>query len=179
MPHNKLLHKLEAYCIKGLIHAWISNFLTQRKMRVVVEGEKSWPVDVGSDVPQGMVLGPLLFLCHINDLPECVDSQIRLFADDYLLYRPINSPKDHQILQQDLNNLQKWARDLGMKFNAKKCYLLSTKTKSNHFYTVDDHILQQVQNNPYLGITFSDNLRWGIYINNSSKKANSTLGSLR
>ena len=63
---------------------------------------------------------PLLFLCHINDLPECVESQIRLFADDRLLYRTIKSPKDHQILQQDLINLQKWASDWGMKFNGKK-----------------------------------------------------------
>ena len=90
-----------------------------------------------------------------------------------------NSISDHQILQQELDNLQKWARDWGMKFNAKKCYFLSTKTKSSHFYTVDDHILQQVQDNPYLGITISDDLRWGTHINKSSKKANSTIGFLR
>ena len=115
--------------IRGPILLWISNCLTQRKMCVVVEGEKSCHVEVGSGVPQGTVLGPLLFLCHINDLPEHVDSQICLFTDDSLLYRPINSMKDHQILEQDLNNLQKWATDWGMKFNAKKCYLLSSKIK--------------------------------------------------
>ena len=101
-------------------------------MRVVGEGEKSRAVAVGSGVPQGTALGPLLFLCHINDLPECVESQIRLFADNCLLYSPIKTPKDHQILQQDLNNLQKWASDWGMKFNAKKCYLLSTKNRPSH-----------------------------------------------
>ena len=119
------------------------------------------------------------FLCHINDLPERVDSQIRLFADDYLLYRPINSKKDHQTLQEDLNNLQKWATDWGMKFNAKKCYLLSSKTKTSYFYTVKNQILKQVQNNPYLGITISDNLKWRTHINNICKKANFTLGFIR
>ena len=179
VPHRKLLHKLEAYGIRGPILLWISNFLTQRKMWVVVEGEKSRHVEVGSGVPQGTVLGPLLFLCHINDLPERVDSQIRLFAEDCLLYRPTNSMKDHQILQQDLNNLQKWATDWDMKFNAKKCYLLSSKIKSSFFYTIDNQILIQVQDNPYLGITISDNLNWKTHINNICKKATSTLGFLR
>ena len=155
---------------------WIASFLTQRKMCVVVEGETSRQNDVGSGIPQGTVLGPLLFLCHIN---EHVISQIRLFADDCLLYRPINSPKDHQILQQDLNNLQIWAKEWGMKFNAKKCYLLSTKNKSTYFYTIDNSILKQVQDNPYLGITFSEDLKWKNHINNIAKKAYSTLGFLR
>ena len=130
-------------------------------------------------MPQGTVLGPHLFLCHINDLPERVNSQIRLFADDCLLYRAINSPQDHQTLQRDLSNLQIWADDWGMKFNAKKCYLLSTKSKSSHFYTINDQILKQVQDNPYLGITFSENLKWKTHINNTSEKANSTIGFLR
>ena len=179
VPHRKLLHKLEAYGVRGPIHNWITNFLTQRSMCVVGEGEKSRQVDVGSGVPQGTVLGPLLFLCHINDLPDRVTSHIRLFADDCLLYRVINTPADHQRLQQDLDNLQKWTQEWGMKFNAKKCYVLSSRNKSSHFYTIDDHILQQVQNNPYLGISFSDDLKWKTHINNICKKANSSLGYLR
>ena len=70
IPHKKLLHKLEAYGIRGPILNWINSFLTQRSMCVVVEGEKSRPVEVRSEVPQGTVFGPLLFLCHINNLPE-------------------------------------------------------------------------------------------------------------
>ena len=144
-----------------------------------VEGEKSRHVDVGSGVPQGTVLGPLLFLCHINDLPDRTKSQIRLFADDCLLYRAVRSPRDHQILQDDIDNLQQWAKDWGMQFNAKKCYLLSTRNKSSHFYTIGNQILKQVQDNPYLGITFSDDLAWKTHINNTVKKANSMLGFLR
>ena len=109
VPHKKLLHKLEQYGIEGSILAWLKDFLTNRKMKTVVEGEKSDDVKVDSGVPQGTVLGPLMFLCHINDLPDTVKSQVRLFADDCLLYRTIKSQSDHEILQQDLNNLQKWA----------------------------------------------------------------------
>ena len=93
VPHRKLLHKLDAYGIRGPLHTWIATFLTKRKMSVVVEGEKSRSAHVGSAVPQGTFLGPLLFLYHINDLPERVTSQIRLFADDCLLYRPTTPPK--------------------------------------------------------------------------------------
>ena len=145
VSHCKLLHKLEAYGIRGPILKWISCSLTHRKMWVVVEGEISRPVDVGSGVRHGTVLGPLFVLCHINDPPEYVQSQIRLFADDCLLYRPINSIEDHQILQQNLNKLQNWAKDWGMKFNAKKCYLLSSRTKTSYFYPINDQILKQMQ----------------------------------
>ena len=93
-----------------------------------VGGEKSRHVEVSSGVPQSTVLGPLLLLCHINDLPERVDSQIRFFADDCLLYRPINSMKDHQILHQDLNNLQKWATDWGMKLTPRNATFSAPKS---------------------------------------------------
>ena len=98
VPHKKLLHKLTSYGISGPIHAWLTHFLTARTMQVVLEGQNTEQVTVDSGVPQGTVLGPILFLCHINDLPACVRSQTRLFADDCLLYRRIKSQQDHTIL---------------------------------------------------------------------------------
>ena len=99
VPHDSLLQKLEAYGIRGTLHKWLSSFLKDRQMNVVVEGEHSDSAYVESGVPQGTVLGPLMFLCHINDLPDCVKSQVRLFADDCPIYRQIKTQKDHQILQ--------------------------------------------------------------------------------
>ena len=110
VPHDKLLYKLDRYGIKGSLHAWLTSFLTHRHMRVVLEGVPSEETPVISGVPQGTVLGPLLFLCHINDLPDRVKSQVRLFADECLIYREIKTPQDHIILQQDLYSLESWAR---------------------------------------------------------------------
>ncbi|VDI25149.1 Hypothetical predicted protein, partial [Mytilus galloprovincialis] len=167
------------YGIRGQLNNWLNMFLTQRKMKVVVEGEQSEEVKVDSGVPQGTVLGPLLFLCHINDLPDTVKSSVRLFADDCLLYRTIKTEKDHKLLQEDLASLEDWANKWGMRFNAKKCYILSIKNKSQRFYTLNGHILQQVQSNPYLGVQILEDLKWSTHITNVAKKANSTLGFLR
>ena len=102
-------------------------------MHVVVEGEYSKSVYVESGVPRGTVLGPLLFLCHINDLPDSVTSNVRLFADDCLLYRIIKSQEDHYKLQNDLISLEKWASKWGMRLNAKKCCTLSINNRLSHF----------------------------------------------
>ena len=125
VPRRKLLYKLKQYGIKGSLHKWLAKFLAQRQMRVVIDGQLSSEASVDSGVPQGTVLGPLLFLCHINDLPSAVRSQVRLFADDCLLYREIHSRQDHIILQQDLQQLEIWAGQWEMKFNARKCYTMS------------------------------------------------------
>ena len=105
-PYDRLLHKLTSYGVTGTLHTWLTCFLTERTMQVVVEGTSSSATTVDSGVPQGTVLGLLLFLCHINDLPKAVKSQVRLYADDCLIYREINVFKDHHTLQEDLKS---WA----------------------------------------------------------------------
>ena len=158
VPHNKLLHKLDHFGIQGPIHKWLTNFLTQRKKRLVLEGVASGESAVDSGIPQGTVLGPLLFLCHINDLQEAVKSKVRLFADDCLLYRNINTPQDHITLQEDLRYLEDWAKKWGMRFNAQKCYILSSRSKSTHMYSLNGVFLKQMQQHPYLGVVISDDL---------------------
>ena len=108
VPHHGLLYKLQWYGIQGKVHQWISNFLTNRRQKVILGNAHSSLVDVSSGVPQGTVLGPILFLIYINDLPDCVRySTIRLFADDCIIYRPIKSIEDTQLLQEDINAIAK------------------------------------------------------------------------
>ena len=179
VPHNKLLHKLDHYGIRGPLHIWIGSFLKERKMRVVVDGEHSEEAPVLSGVPQGTVLGPLLFLCHINDLPDSVSSTVRLFADDCLMYRNISNFNDHIKLQEDLNSLETWADRWGMRFNAEKCYTLQTRTKSSFMYSLCGTFLKPVKETTYLGINISSNLKWNAHIQNITRKAGQTLGFIR
>ena len=125
------------------------------------------------------VLGPILFVVLIKDLPERTRSTVRLFADDCLLYRIIRNIRDHQILQEDLKNLELWAKEWGMQFNAKKCYVLSISRKSSYYYQLNDTILQDVKSNPYLGLNISSDLKWSNHVNSVCKKASSTLGFIK
>ena len=150
---------------------------------MVVKGCASDSVPVVSGVPQGSVLGPLLFLLFINDLPDKIISQTRLFADDCIVYRPIKDPEDCAILQQDLHTLADWEKKWGMDFHPQKCSILSiARARSStieHPYTLKGHILEVQDVTKYLGVDLQRNLSWKPHIDWISKKANSMLGFLR
>ena len=112
--HLKLLYKLSCFGVKGNTLNWIQSFLIGRTQTVVLDGESSEEVKVTSGVPQGSVLGPLLFLLYINDLPENIQSQVRLFADDTAVYLTVTNMQDSQVLQSDLESLQHWGREPGI-----------------------------------------------------------------
>ena len=183
VPHQRLLHKLNYYGINGLALAWIGDFLSGRTQQVVLDGEKSSISKVVSGVPQGTVLGPLLFLLFINDLPGKVSSTARLFADDSLVYREISNLDDSVELQRDLDKLQAWESDWQMSFHPEKCQLLRVTNKRKHVvnasYNIHDHPLESVKDAKYLGVHISSNLSWNTHIDRVTKKANSTLGFLR
>ena len=151
---------------------------------MVLDGQASDPVPVLSGVPQGSVLGSVLFLIFINDLPDNIRSSVRLFADDCVLYRNIKSPIDCQILQDDLNSLAQWETDWQMKFNVAKCHSMrvTRHLPNKHIlfdYTLHQQKLEQVQSAKYLGITITDNLDWGQHVSEISCKATKTMGFLR
>ena len=182
VPHDGLLSKLKHYGIDDKIWLWISNFLKQRKQRVVVDGIQSDLVTVDSGVPQGTVLGPLLFLLHINDLPSVISSKVRLFADDCLVYREIKNRQDQIALQKDLNLLENWGSKWGMRFNAAKCNIMRMSRKQTPIstqYELSGQVLEEVKDAKYLGVTVSDDLEWTKHINAITTKANSKLSFLR
>ena len=151
-------------------------------MTVVVDAEGSAePINVLSGVPQGTVLGPLLFLVYINDITDQVSpgTLCRLFADDCLLYRPIHSLEDQLILQRDLDALQRWTELWGMRFNLKKCYIMHVRrtesSKMPYFYELCDTVLLSVTDSKYLGIWLSEDLGWGMQVDAACKKANTKL----
>ncbi len=173
------MKKLSHYGVTGEVHTWIEEFLHNRTQRVVVDGVQSEPVAVASGVPQGTVLGPLLFLCFINDMPLEVSSQIRLFADDCLLYRTIKSNQDHITFQHDLTSLEQWATKWGMRFNVKKCYILTVTKQPNpppFFYQLSNSVLAEVPSSSYLGVTLQNNMKFDEHIDGVVAKANQMLG---
>ena len=183
VPHQRLLHKLDHYGIRGPTLLWTQYFLTTQTQKVVVDGSFSDTALVGSGVPQGTVLGPILFLCYINDLPSSVSSDVWLFADDCLFYRPSKSKDDHKKLQEDLTKLERWADIWGMNFNPSKCSVLRVKRPRAKEIASDYQLkgvtLGQVTNSPHLGVSISENLEWGDHIPKIASKANSPLGLLR
>ena len=106
VPHRRLLKKLQSYGVQGKVLSWIGAFLIGRTQRVAVKGTYSSWSDVLSGIPQGSVLGPLLFIIYINELPEITKSQLYMFADDCKLYRRIQDNTDQATLQGDISKLQ-------------------------------------------------------------------------
>ena len=157
VQHRRLLYKLEYFGIRGPTHKWISSWLSERSQKMVLDGQASDPVPVLSGVPQGSVLGTVLFLIFINDLPKNIRPSVRLFADDCVLYRNIKFPTDCQILQDDLNNLTQWETDWQMKFNVAKCHSMRVtrhlpENQIQFEYSLHQQTLEQVQSAKYLGI---------------------------
>ena len=147
VPHQRLLAKLDHLGIRGKCKDWIEGFLTERQQQVVIDGQESTNSPVLSGVPQGTVLGPLLFLVYINDLPDWVKSEVRLFADDLILYREMKTPADCDALQQDINSLCKWESTWQMKFNTSKCFIMHMthqKRFTPHHYKMRNSILESV-----------------------------------
>ena len=143
---------------------------------------KSEQVDVVSGVPQGSVLGPILFLVYVNDIHEGMTSGVRLFADDCIIYRPIKTPEDPMALQEDLKILETWVQKWLMELNPTKCQTMritKSKTPSTYPYNILGHVLEAVPSATYLGVTISKDLTWNKHIENIIAKANRTLGTLK
>ena len=182
VPHHRLLTKLKYYRINITVCQWIQTWLTSRSQRVLVESESSESIPVTSGVPQGTVLGPLMFLLYINDITTNISSPLRLFADDCLLYNTINSQEDTDMLQQGLNQLCDWATTWQLNFNVTKCAVIRcTRSSSpvNVDYILNGTTLKLVEQHTYLGILIHKSLSWHPHIANITNKASKTLNFLK
>ena len=182
-PQELFIRKLFSYGIGCKKMKWINAFPCYRKQRVVVYGVKSDWTPIVSGVPQGTVLGPLLFSLHMNDITADIESEIRLFADDCISYREIKDKEDTLKIQRDIDRLGNWARKWGMGFQPVNCNMIQlTRKHSNKiqsFYTLEGTVQENVDYIKYFGITITCDLRWNTHISNICTKTNRTLGFLR
>ena len=180
VPHQRLIYKLKRAGVNETALSWIESFLQGRKQYVRLNGTLSRLRNVTSGVPQGSVLGPLLFLVFINDLPDCITSNVKLFADDTKLYNIIRSIIDAEILQDDLTGLMEWCRKWKMVFNKSKCHILHYgKRNPMYLYHMGGRLLSSSGCEKDLGVIKSNDLKPRQHILSVIKKANQRLGMLR
>ena len=185
VPHKRLLYKTEKYGITGNILGWIDSFLSNRTQQVIINNSISSPAPVTSGIPQGSVLGPILFVLYINDLPEVVDkdSYVFLFADDTKLFRKICNDEDVKIIQQDINNLVAWSKKWLLKFHPDKCIYMGIGYNDDNQiegkYNMDGHVLKTSDCEKDIGVHIDSKLKFESHINNSIKTANRVLAVAR
>jgi hypothetical protein len=183
VSHYYLIAKLQSMAIHPQVISVVQSFLANRTQQVLLDGHSSGSVLVTSGVPQGTVLGPLLFLIYINDLCNSVASSVRLYADDCVIYRVISNASDTLTLQEDLNTISSWCLKWDMQLNLDKCvYMNVSRLRTNCFertYKLGNHTLKKVNKFKYLGVFITSNLKWNDHIQFADQKANQMLGFIR
>ena len=182
VQHKRLLSKLEALNIKGEILAWIKAWLSNRKHRVVLNGKQSDWCAVPCSVPQGSVLGPILFIIYINDIDGCIEDIIALllkFADDTKVIKRISTVADNLALQDVINNLMAWAKKWQMSFNVGKCKILHLGNNNPQFvYNMEGVTLNVTSNQKDLGVFVDQSAKPSLQVSKAAQKANQVLGRL-
>lgn len=182
VPHQRLLAKLTAHGITGSIFNWIKAWLTGRRQRVVLNGAQSEWTPVPSGVPQGSVLGPLLFIVFINDIDTAVDVVhccLIKFADDTKGLHKVDNDVDALNLQKSLDSLYKWSCDWQMLFNLDKCHVLHFGNSNPHnTYTINNHELLHVKEEKDLGVLITSSCTPSRQVGAAAMKANQVLGQL-
>ena len=185
VPHLPLLNKLKQIGLSPFITKWIESYLSGRLQLVVLDGVESSLLPVISGVPQGSILGPLLFLIYIDKAANCVSSSsIAMYADDIALYRSISSQSDYSKLQDDVNSLCYWISHNHLKLNVQKCCYMTfsrkhSPTLPNSPLTIEDNFsLSRVDVFKYLGVNFSSDFSWTKHITSTCNKSRKLIGML-
>ena len=185
VPHLPLLRKLVKLQVKPFILRWIGSYLLDRTQSVVLGGAQSSPLHALSGVPQGSVLGPLLFLVYIDGVSGTVpNSNIAMYADDIALYKLIRNPRDYTVFQNNITSLCNWVSDNDLVLNLGKCsYIIFSRkhtptVPSSELCIGDSHPLTRCYRYKYLGVTFSSDLSWSLHISNVCKRTRKHIGML-
>lgn len=176
VPHDKLMAKLTVMPrVDKRVVMWIQEYLTSRSQRVRVDGSLSSAASVNSGVPQGSVLGPLLFLVFINDFATNLNCKVRLYADDCILYQCIKSVSDCASLQNELDTACSWISSNDMRLNVDKTqcitFKLSPSNTTEFQYSIQNVDLKKSNTCKYLGVVCTSNLSWDNHIRSIVSKA--------
>jgi hypothetical protein len=181
VPKERLMKKVRAHGIRGHVWDWINSWLSGRRQRVVLNGRFSFWEEVLSGVPQGSVLGPLLFVIFINDMDAVVQqiNILRKFADDTKLGKTVVTETDRDELQEALNQLCTWADTWGMQFNVAKCKVMHMGHKNpKHVYQMNGQELEVTAEERDIGVMVADNLKPSAQCAKAARTAQSVLGQL-
>ena len=188
IPHNLLLHKIKSYGVRGNILDIVRSYLYNRKIRVRVNGVLSEPSPdnyINSGVPQGSILGPLLFLMYINDLPDDLVSKIFLYADDTSIFQPIDPGKPNKsikIIQDDLHKIESWAKKWALNFKPSKSRDITFCTAGNPNYgplLLDNKVIPKKTAHKHLGFYLDMHLKFDVHANELAEKIKNLLNPLK
>ena len=183
VPHRRLIEKLKSFGINGKLLQWLDSFLKSRTMKVGLRGAFSELLEVLSGVPQGSVLGPLLFLLYVNELPDWIKCELKMFADDTKVWSRIQKDTDSSTLQDDLDRLQSWSDIWQLSFNADKCKVMhighSVQTKYYMGEGPTRKELESVQQERDLGVIITSDLKPSSQCLKSAATARRVIGMVR
>ena len=184
VPHKRLIHKVKNYGITDKVLGWVESFLSGRTQCVKINSSISKNAPVTSGIPQGSVLGPILFVIYINDMPEVVDknSFVYLFADDTKVFRKIACNLDSKTLQIDIDALMEWSNKWLLKFHPDKCVYMGIGYKNSEViekYHMGDHSLKISKCEKDIGVHIDSKLEFDVHISKAINKANMMLGISR
>lgn len=178
--HRGLVFKLRQFGVNGTLLNWFSSYLNNRSQQVIINGTTSEPLFITAGVPQGSILGPLLFLIYINDLVEGIQCDVNMFADDTFLFDTYTDPLLSSVrINQDLNTILRWGNIWKVMFNALKTYymLISRKQQPSHYPnpTFNNIPIEKTECHKHLGLYFTSNFSWSEHINRTIVKASKRL----
>ena len=185
--HKGLIFKLKSYGVDGSLLKLMENYLTGCQQRVVLNGQNSSWKNILAGVPQGSVLGPLLFLIYINDLPNGIESICKTFADDTSLFSEVkDATVSHAQLNNDLNKISKWPFQWKMLFNPDPskqaieiCFSHKRDNVSYPSLVFNDNKVQLANSQKYLGLILDSKLDFNEHIDNKINKRNKVIGIMK